>query len=280
MALHGAAPAKLSRRDGSMNLGGRSVLLTGATGGIGGVVARALAARGATVILSGRRAERLEALAAELGGRAIAADLTEPGAPEALLAEAGDVDVLVANAALPASGELTSFSPAEIDRAIAVNLRAPIMLARLLAPTLIARGSGQLVFVSSLAGKAATPHASLYSATKFGLRGFSLGLRQDLAEHGVGVSCVFPGFIRDAGMFADSGAKLPVAVGTSSPDEVAAGIIRAIERNRAEVDVAPLQMKAGARLSGLAPALTANLQGRLGSFKIARSIGAGQRDKR
>jgi short-subunit dehydrogenase len=188
--------------------------------------------------------------------------------------------VLVANAALPASGELTSFSPAEIDRAIAVNLRAPIMLARLLAPALTARGSGHLVFVSSLAGKAATPHSSLYSATKFGLRGFSLGLRQDLAEHGVGVSCVFPGFIRDAGMFADSGAELPALVGTSSPDEVAAGIVRAIERDRAEVDVAPLGMKAGARLSGLAPVLTANVQGRLGSFKIARSIGAGQRDKR
>jgi short-subunit dehydrogenase len=272
--------AKLSRRDGPMNLGGRNVLLTGATGGIGQVVARALAARGATVILTGRRSEPLEALAAELGGRAIAADLTEPGAPEALLAEAGDVDVLVSNAALPASGELTSFSPAEIDRAIAVNLRAPVMLARLLAPALIARGSGHLVFVSSLAGKAAAPQSSLYSATKFGLRGFSLGLRQDLAEHGVGVSCVFPGFIRDAGMFADANVTLPSAVGTSSPEEVAAGIVRAIERDRAEVDVAPLPMKAGARLSGLAPAFTANLQGRLGSFKIARAIGNGQRDKR
>ena len=263
-----------------MNLGGRSVLLTGATGGIGGVVARALAARGATVILTGRRAEPLEALAAELGGRAIAVDLAGPGAPETLLAEAGDVDVLVANAALPASGELTSFSLAEIDRALAVNLRAPIVLARLLAPALTARGSGHLVFVSSLSGKTAGPHSSLYSATKFGLRGFSLGLRQDLAEHGVGVSCVFPGFIRDAGMFADSGATLPPGVGTSSPEDVAAGIVRAIERNRAEVDVAPLGLKAAARLGGLAPALTANVQGRLGSFKVARAIGAGQRDKR
>jgi short-subunit dehydrogenase len=263
-----------------MNLGGRTVLLTGATGGIGGAAARALAARGASVILTGRRAEPLSALAAELGGRAIATDLAEPGAPEALLADAGDVDVLVANAALPASGELTSFSPDEIDRALAVNLRAPIMLARLLAPALTARGSGHLVFVSSLSGKTAGPHSSVYSATKFGLRGFSLGLRQDLAEHGVGVSCVFPGFIRDAGMFADSGAALPPGVGTSSPDEVAAGIIRAIERDRAEVDVAPLGLKAGARLGGLAPALTANVQARLGSFKVARAIGAGQRNKR
>jgi short-subunit dehydrogenase len=263
-----------------MNLGGRSVLLTGATGGIGGAIARALAARGASVIVTGRRTEPLEALAAELRGRAIAADLSEPGAPAALLQEAGDVDVLVANAALPASGDLTSFAPEEIDRAIAVNLRAPIMLARLLAPALSARGSGHLVFVSSLAGKSAGPHSSLYSATKFGLRGFSLGLRQDLAEHGVGVSCVFPGFVRDAGMFADSGARLPPGVGTSTPDEVAAGIIRAIEGDRAEVDVAPFGLKAGARLGGLAPALTANLQSRLGSFKVAKAIGAGQRDKR
>ena len=263
-----------------MNLGGRSVLLTGASGGIGGVVARALAARGATVILTGRRAEPLSALAAELGGRAIAADLAEADAPAALLAEAGDVDALVANAALPASGELTSFSPEEIDRALMVNLRAPIMLARLLAPALTARGSGHLVFVSSLSGKAAGPHSSVYSATKFGLRGFSLGLRQDLAELGVGVSCVFPGFIRDAGMFADSGAALPPGVGTSTPEEVAAGIIRAIERDRAEVDVAPLALKAGATLGGLAPALTASVQSRLGSFKVARAIGAGQRDKR
>ena len=256
------------------------MLLTGATGGIGGAVARALAARGATVIVTGRRAEPLEALAAEIGGRAVAADLAARDAPERLLAEAGDVDALVANAALPASGELTSFSVEEIDRALDVNLRAPIQLARLLTPAMCARRSGHMVFVSSLSGRTAGPHSSLYSATKFGLRGFALGLRQDLAEHDVGVSCVLPGFIRDAGMFADSGATLPPGVGTSTPEEVAAGIIRAIERNRGEVDVAPLAMKAGARLGGLAPGLTASVQGRLGSFKVARAIGAGQRDKR
>jgi short-subunit dehydrogenase len=263
-----------------MDLGGRTVLLTGATGGIGGAVARALAARGAKVVLTGRRAEPLTALAEEIGGRAVATDLSAPDAPARLVDDAGDVDVLVANAALPASGELTSFSEDEIDRALAVNLRAPIQLARLLAPRMIERRAGHMVFVSSLSGRTAGPHSSLYSATKFGLRGFSLGLRQDLAEHGVGVSCVFPGFVRDVGMFADSGATLPPGVGTSSPDEVAAGIVRAIERNRGELDVAPLAMKAGARLGGLAPELTATVQGRLGSFKVARAIGAGQRDKR
>jgi hypothetical protein len=81
-------------------------------------------------------------------------------------------------------------------------------------------------------------------------------------------------------MFADSGAKLPPGVGTISAADVAAGIVRAIERDRAEVDVAPIALKAGARLSGLAPGLTASIQGRLGSFKVAKAIGAGQRDKR
>jgi short-subunit dehydrogenase len=263
-----------------MNLGGRTVLLTGASGGIGGAVARALTVRGATVVLTGRRAGELDALAGELRGRAIVADLLEPGAPERLLEEAGDVDVLVSNAGLPASGELTTFSIAEIDRALAVNLRAPVVLARLLAERMTARGEGHLVFVSSLSGKAASPHSSLYAATKYGLRGFSLGLRQDLEEHGVGVSCIFPGIVRGAGMFADSGATLPPGVGTSTPEDVARGIIRAIERNRAEVDVAPLALRAGANIAGLAPGTSWTVQKRLGATGIARSIADGQREKR
>jgi short-subunit dehydrogenase len=263
-----------------VNLGGRTVLLTGATGGLGHAIARGLAARGATVVLTGRRAEPLAALAEELGGRAIAADLVAPDAPGRLVAEAGDVDVLVANAALPASGELGGFTPEQIDRALAVNLRAPIMLARLLMEPLMARREGHLVFVGSLSGKSAGPHSSLYSATKFGLRGFALGLRQDLAEHGVGVSLVSPGFVRDAGMFADSGAQLPPGVGTSTPEAVVAAVVRAIESNRAEVDVAPLPLRAGVRFAALAPGLTAGVQTRLGAFKVARDIGAAQRDKR
>jgi short-subunit dehydrogenase len=261
-----------------VNLGGRSVLLTGATGGIGAATARALAARGASVIVTGRRVAELAALAAEIGGRAIPADLSEPDAPERLVAAAGDVDVLVANAALSQAGEITSLAPAEIDAIIAVNLRAPVMLARLLAAPMTARGSGQLVFVSSLQGKTAAPYSSLYTATKYGLRGFSLALRGDLSDHGVGVSCVFPGFVREAGMFADSGARLPPGLGTSLPDQVAAAIVRAIERNRAEIDVAPLPVRAGARIAGAAPILAATVNKRFGST-IARAMEQGQRKK-
>jgi uncharacterized protein len=264
-----------------MNLGGRTVLLTGASGGIGAATARALATRGATVIVSGRRADALAALADEVGGRAVTADLTQPDAPQRLLAEAGDgVDVLVANAALPASGELTSFSIEQIDRALAVNLRAPLVLARLLAEPMTARGEGHLVFVSSLSGRTATPQASLYTATKFALRGFALALRQDMDGTGVGVSCVLPGLVRGAGMFADSGAALPPGVGTSAPEDVARGVILAIERDRGEVDVAPLALRAGARIAGVAPGTAWAVQKRLGSAGIARSVADGQRAKR
>ena len=262
-----------------MNLGGRSVLLTGASGGIGAAAARALAARGASVIVSGRRAEQLEALAAEIGGRAVPMDLAEADGPGRLVAAAGHVDVLVANAALSQAGEITSLSPAEFDRVLAVNLRAPLMLARLLAEPMAARHTGHIVFVSSLQGKAASPLSALYTATKFGLRGFSLSLRLDLADHGVGVSCVSPGFVRDAGMFADSGAPLPPGVRTVPPEAVGAAIIRAIERNRAEVDAAPLALRAGARLAGAAPVLAANVNKRLGT-SIARAVEQGHGERR
>ena len=263
-----------------MKLGGRTALVTGATGGIGTAVARALAARGATVLVSGRREGELAALAAEIGGRAVPADLSAADGPAALLEAAAHVDVLVANAALYGSGALTSYSVAELDGVLDVNLRAPVVLARLLAEPMTARGSGHLVFVSSLSGKSAGPLSSLYSATKYGLRGFSLALRQDLEPHGVGVSCVFPSFVRGAGMFADSGASLPPGVRTVTPEAVAAGIVRAVERNRAEVDVAPLGLRLGARVAGVAPDLTAGVQRKLGGDRVARAIADGHRERR
>lgn len=263
-----------------MDLRGATVLVTGATGGIGQALATALADRGGRVVLTGRRADVLEPLADRLGGRAIAADLAERGAAEKLLDEAGQVDVLVANAALPASGLLSDYSINEIDRTLDVNLRAPIVMAKLAAAQMADRGRGHLVFVSSLAGKTASGHASLYNATKFGMRGFALALREDLRPHGVGVSTVFPGFIRDAGMFADAGVTLPRGVGTRSPRDVARATIRAIERNMAEVDVAPLGLRLGARIGGIAPALSAAVQRRAGGQRIAEGLADGQRGKR
>lgn len=259
---------------------GARILLTGASGGIGQAIARALAARGATLTLTGRRAEVLEPLALELNGRALAVDLADRDVPERLAADAGDVDVLVNNAALPASGTLDDYSLEQLDRALDVNLRAPIVLAKLLAEPMARRGRGHLVFISSLSGKSAQPGGSLYSATKFGMRGFALGLREDLRDSGVGVSTIFPGFIRDAGMFAESGVELPRGVGSRTADDVAAGVVRAIEQNRSEIDVAPLSLRAGAAIAGLAPELAGNVSRRLGNTKISSQLAAGQRHKR
>jgi len=265
-----------------VQLAGKRALLTGASGGIGLAIARALHARGATVIATARREEVLEGLASELGDRVetLVADLADPSAVAALPERAGQVDVLVANAALPASGPLLGFEHDEIDRALDVNLRAPLQLARALTPAMIERGAGHLVFISSLSGKAASPGSSIYSATKFGMRGMALGLSEDLAKTSVGVTTVFPGFIRDAGMFHDSNTELPGYVGTRTPDDVADGVVKGIEQDRLEVEVAPLAMRMGAKFAGLAPALSAKLQRRLGSSEIAAKMAKGQAAKR
>ena len=265
-----------------MQLGGQTALVTGATGGIGAAIARALHARGARVLLSGRRAEVLDELQASLGDRAEAlpADLAERDGPARLAEAAGAVDVLVANAALPASGRLEDFDPEEIDRALDVNLRAPVQLARAILPGMLERGHGHLVFVSSLSGKAASPRSGLYSATKFGLRGFAAGVREDVEPLGIGVTVVFPGFVSDAGLFAEAGVKLPPWVGTRTPEQVAAGVVRGIEDERAEVDVAPLGLRLGTRLAALAPVTVARVQRRLGGERIAEALARGQRHKR
>ena len=258
-----------------MELAGRKALLTGATGGLGRAIARALAEQGASVGLSSRKPEALAALAAEMPGDGhtiLPADLAEPGAAEGLAAEAGEVDILVANAGLPGAGPLDDFTAEQVSRALRVNLEAPMLMAQALFPAMVERGSGHLVFVSSLNGKAATARTSVYCATKFGLRGFALALRPDLAPKGVGVSLVSPGFIRDAGMFADAGAKPPPPLGTASSEQVGAAVVKAIERDRVEVAVAPLVDRALSHLALATPGITARTQSTSMSQKAAEAV--------
>jgi len=265
-----------------VQLQGSTALLTGATGGIGQAIARALAADGARVLLSGRRAELLEEIREQIGENAdcLPADLAGAGGAAGLAERAGSVDVLVANAALPASGRIDGFSPEEIDRALDVNLRAPVQLTRALLPAMLQRGRGHVVFVSSLSGKVASIGSALYSATKFGLRGFAAGLREDLHGSGVGVTVVYPGFVSEAGMFAEAGVRLPRWVGTVTPEQVAQAVTQGIERDRAEIDVAPLGLRAGTLAGTLAPVTVARVQRRLGSDRLARALAEGQRPKR
>jgi len=263
-----------------VKVAGTSVLLTGATGGLGQAIARELSAAGAHVILSGRQADVLQDLAKELGAEIAVADLSDGESVRALIDGYADVDILVANAGLPGSGRLDSFSEDEIDRALRVNLRAPIMMARALSPRMVQRGSGHIVFMSSLAGKTATAGSSIYNATKFGLRGFAGALRAELHGTGVGVSAIFPGFIRDAGMFADAGVKLPPGVGTKTPENVASATLRAIERNKGEVDVAPVGLKIGTTFGSLLPEVAATVTRKMGGDAIAQRFETGQKAKR
>jgi short-subunit dehydrogenase len=251
-----------------VKLNGATVLVTGATGGIGHAIARRLSAEGASLVLTGRRAEVLAPLAAQLGARTVIADLSTPTGVENLLAEAGDITVLVANAALPGTGDLATMSIERIDANLEVNLRAPILLARALAPRLAERGSGHLLFVGSVSGIVASPGSTLYNATKFGLRGFTAALRQDLHPTGVGVSIVEPGFVRDAGMFVNSGMQVPRGTRTVSPEQVAAGVVRAIRKNRGEVVVAPTEIRFGARLGSIFPSINDAAQRQAGAAEM------------
>jgi short-subunit dehydrogenase len=262
-----------------MKLDGRTALVTGATGGIGHAIARALAARGAKLVLTGRQAEVLGRLARELDAQVFAVDLADRRALDLLIERTADTELLVANAALPASGRIDEFDVSRIDAALDVNLRAPILLARSLAPRMTARREGHLVFINSLSGKVAAPRSSLYSATKFGLRGFAQCLRQDLHGTGVGVSTIFPGFVREAGMFAKSGAGLPRGVGTRSPEQVAAAVVRAVERDQGEVDVAPIGLRLGALVGGVSPTVSEAVQRWFGAERVAETIVRGQRGK-
>jgi short-subunit dehydrogenase len=267
-----------------MQLSGRTALLTGATGGLGRVIAAALAERGAALVLSARSAEALEQLAGELPGGGhitIPADLAQPGAATKLVVDAGQFDVLVANAGLPGAGKLDDFSDTEIERALRVNLEAPMRMARAAIGQMVDRGSGHMVFIGSLAGKAPSPRSSLYNATKFGLRGFALGLRTDLAPEGVGVSLVAPGFVRDAGMFADSGARTPPGMGTTSPQRVGEAVVRAIEQNRMELTVAPIPLRVATHLALASPTIAVRAQGGARGKRAAEEIAAGHpREKR
>jgi uncharacterized protein len=263
-----------------VQISGSRVLLTGASGGLGAAIARTVAGRGATVVLSGRNPDLLSPIAAELSAETQIADLAEPGEAVRLAEAAGPVDILIANAALPGAARLERLSQPEAERVLDVNLKAPVLLAQALLPGMVARGRGHLVFISSTAGKAAAPGNPLYHATKFGLRGLAGALRIDLHGSGIGVSCVMPGFIRDAGLFAESGAKLPAGVGTRSPQDVADAVVRAIEKNVGEVDVASPMLRLGALFSRIAPDQAAALARRLGSDEIAATFEQGLSAKR
>ena len=263
------------------DLRGKTVLLTGASTGLGPHIARRLREAGAKFVLSARNKAALDRLAEELGdARVIVADFSRLGEAERLAREAGEVDVLVSNAGVPASGRLATFKVMELDRAIAVNLRASIVLAHQLLPAMLDRKGGHMVFMSSLAGKVPAAGNTVYNATKFAIRGFALALREELLDTRVGVSVICPTFVSEAGMWAETGLKANSMAGEVSPAEVADAVWYAITRNRAEIDVMPLQLRAGLKVQALAPGLFSAVARATGASKFSEEQGERQRNKR
>lgn len=241
-------------------LNGRSALLTGASSGLGPIIVRRLHQQGVRFILSARRESELRRLADELdGSRVIVADLARRGEAERLATETGPVDILIANAGVPVSGQLTDLEVTAIDRGLDVNLRAAIVLTRLLVPGMLERGSGHVVLMASLAGQIPGPRNSVYNATKFGLRGFGHALRTELRGTGVSASVVSPSFVSEAGMWAESGQRSPFEV---PPGRVAEAVVRAIRDDKAEVTVAPLMGRIGGRFALIAPSTFLRVAGR------------------
>lgn len=229
-------------------LHGRVIILTGASSGFGALTARRLAAEGARLVLVARRRERLEALAAELSAEAAveAGDVTVPDdrrrVVDTALQTFGRIDVLINNAGMGRLDWLKNLTPAEIDRMIDVNFRAPLQLTRLVVPHMLRAGRGHIVHVASLASFIAMPPYVIYAATKFGLKGFADALRREVEPLGIRVTAVYP---------APAWTEFPDANGESvfrpffssrrwlflDPERVAGAIVRALKRPRAHVYV-------------------------------------------
>ena len=246
------------------HLSGKYVLLTGGSRGIGPVIAAGLAQRGAHLALAARSQAGLDQVARSLepyGVRTltVAVDLAQPAERRrlaaAVLQHFPAVDILVNNAGLESEGAYLDLSWETIEQTLAVNLAAPLELAGLLLPGMLARRSGHIVNIASIAGKCGAPYAALYSATKAGLAEWAQGLRLELAGSGVQVSTIFPGYTTGVGMFARFGLAPPWAVGSCTPAQVADAVVKAIERDAPEAVVNSTPQRLFYALKALSPAL-------------------------
>ena len=227
-----------------MKISGSTILITGASGGIGGAIARELARRGASLILVNRDAAKLEAFAAELRASGsqvltLVGDIAQPGVPARVvhdaLAQAGSIDILINCAGVQNFGFFAEESAADTATLFNINTIAPIALTDALLPHLLEKGKGQIVNLGSIFGSIGFPCFASYSASKFALRGFSEALRRELTGTGIGVTYVAPRFTRTAfNRSAVTRMANALKMNQDDPESVAASVIAAIERNDRE----------------------------------------------
>jgi short-subunit dehydrogenase len=246
------------------SLKGKVVVLTGGSRGVGPIVAEAIARRGARIALAARSESGLQSVAKRLGelGAAtliVPVDLTESSQREELvitvLKEFGTIDVLVNNAGLETEGSYAELPWPSIRETIEVNFIAPMALTHLVLPEMLRKKAGHIVNVASIAAKSGAPYAATYSGTKAGLAEWTRALRLELAGSGVRFSTIFPGYVREVGMFARFGIRSPLMVGSCAPSEVAKAVIRAIEAGRSETIINSMPLRYAFMLNEVSPAI-------------------------
>jgi len=236
------------------DLTGRTALVTGATGGIGGAIAQALHAQGATVAISGTRREALDALAGKLGERVhvLPCNLSEAAEVEALVPSAekamGQVDILIANAGIGTTTDAAELDAAEVARIFGVNVIGAASSVAAVVPEMVKRGSGQLVAISSIAAYRGLPKSASYGASKAALSSFFESLRLDLQPKGIEVTIIHPGFIKTP-LTAGRKAQMPYLM---ELDYAVKKIIHAIEKKRKSYAF-PWQLASIVRLGMLMP---------------------------
>jgi short-subunit dehydrogenase len=227
-----------------MKISGSTILITGASGGIGGAIARQLAERGATLILVNRDGEKLAAFAAELRASGskilpLAGDLSAPGEPARLvqdaIEQAGAIDILINCAGVQNFGFFAEESAADTATLFNINTIAPIAMVNAVLPHMLERGKGQIVNLGSIFGSIGFPCFASYSASKFALRGFTEALRRELAGTGVGVTYVAPRFTKTAfNRSVVTRMANALKMNQDEPESVAASVIATIERDDRE----------------------------------------------
>ncbi|HBE43853.1 MAG TPA: ketoacyl reductase [Bacteroidales bacterium] len=242
----------------------KKVLITGGSRGIGPVIAESLKIRGAYVALAARSESGLQDVAERLsktGSKVyiVPVDLNIQSQREMLidsvLKEVGTIDILINNAGLETEGAYVELSWTEIKETVEINLIAPMALVRLLLPSMLKNKTGHIINIASIAAKSGAPYAAVYSGTKAGLAEWTRGLRLELKGTGIHFSTIFPGYVREVGMFARFGKKSPWIIGSCSPEQVAKAVLKAIQKGKIEEIVNSRQLRYSFIINELSPKL-------------------------
>ena len=264
------------------DLRGRNALLTGPGGGLGGHIARALAAEGVNLALSDLPSTPVDDLVKELRAKGVKAevvpaDLTDTAGLEDLVRRAeeeiGPLDILVNNAGLEFGGRYTLQTREELETITSVNLLATMELIRIVVPGMLERRRGHVVSLASLAGKIAFPYAASYSATKHAIVGLTHSLRVEYADDPISFSAICPTFISDVGMYGrlNSAPVPPRVIGTRPPERVGEAVVEAIREDRVEILLTPVTGRPLAGLAAVFPGLAARASARGAMRRFAQA---------